>query len=82
MANVPILEKVKRIMSSAADGSQYSETSKRAGLYILYALFGAAVLLLFALAAGLVQTGHYIGSTVLLLAGAAIGYILVQLIRA
>ncbi|WJY26573.1 hypothetical protein [Sporosarcina trichiuri] len=82
MANVPIREKVKRIMSSASDGSRYSETSKRAGLYILYTLFAAAALLLAALAAGLVQTGHYIGSAVVLLAGAAIGYVLVQLIRA
>lgn len=82
MSNVPIREKVKRISEAAKDGDSYTESSKNAGMIVLYGLFGTALFFLIALSIGLIQGGHYIGSAVILLVGGGLGFILLKIIRA
>ncbi|GKV69091.1 hypothetical protein NCCP2716_15890 [Sporosarcina sp. NCCP-2716] len=75
-------EKVKHITAAVKDGESVPESSKRAGMAVLYVIFGAGLCLLLALTAGLVQSGHYIGSAVVLLAAGGLGFILLNVIRA
>lgn len=82
MSNVPIREKVKRITAAAKDGESYSESTKSAGMLFLYGVFGSAILFLIALTIGLLQSEHYIGSILFLLAGSGLGFILLKLARA
>lgn len=82
MSNVPIREKVKRIAEAAKDGESYTESSKSAGMFFFYGIFGIAMLFLIALTIGLAQGGHYIGSAICLVAGGGLGFILLKLARA
>ena len=82
MSNVPIREKVKRITEAAKDGDSFTESSKNAGMLVLYGLFTVAVLVLLALTIGFIQSGHYIASAVTLIAGGCLGFVLLKIIRA
>lgn len=81
LSNVPIREKVQRITEAAKDGESYSESSKNAGMVIIYAIFALAVLFTLAVAIGFTQTGQYIGSAVCLLISGGLGFVLLKLIR-
>lgn len=79
---VSMREKVKHITAAVKEGESVPESSKRAGMVVLYLIFGAGLFLLLALTAGLIQSGHYIGSAVVLLGVGALGFVLLNVIRA
>ena len=58
MTNLPLREKMKKITDATKQQNAIPERSKNAGLIVFLILFGMRPLCLFALAVGLVLTGH------------------------
>ncbi|WP_342513299.1 hypothetical protein MKY34_00480 [Sporosarcina sp. FSL K6-1522] len=82
MANMQLREKMKTITEAAKHGDRVPERSKNAGLIILLLLFGCGIIVLFALAIGLVINGHLISAGVTFLLAALLTFSVIKMIKA
>ena len=82
MTNLPLREKLKKLTDATKQQNAIPERSKSAGLIVFLILFGMTALILFALAVGLVLTGHTISALVTFIIGALLGYSVFKVLRA
>ena len=74
MADMQLREKIKKIAAAAKQGDHIPERSKNIGLIIFLILFGCGIIVLFALAIGLMINGHFISAAVIFSIAALLAY--------
>lgn len=79
MADMQLREKINKITAAVKQGDNIPERSKNIGLIIFLILIGCGILVLFALAIGLMMNGHFIGAVVIFLIAALLTYSVIKM---
>ncbi|MBE1552941.1 hypothetical protein [Sporosarcina limicola] len=82
MADLGLREKMKIIAQAAKHGENIPEGSKGAGLIAFLILFGCAIIVLFALAIGLMINGHRISAAVFFIIAVLLTYSIFKMMKA
>ncbi len=82
MADMHLREKLKNLSEAVRHGDSVSERSKNTGLVVFLILFGCGIVVLFALAIGLVMNGHLVIGFVLVLIASLFAYSIVKMMTA
>lgn len=82
MANWQLREKLQKVSEAAKQENNLSERSKNTGLLVLLALFGMAIIVLFALSIGLVFNGHLLSAMIIFSIAALLTYSIFKVMQA
>ncbi|WP_203248395.1 hypothetical protein [Sporosarcina beigongshangi] len=82
MADIQLREKIKKIAAAAKQSENIPERSKNIGLVIFLILFGSGILVLVALAVGLMINTHFISAVVVFLIAMLLTYSIIKMMTA
>ena len=82
MADMQFRDKMKKVSEAAKHGNRMPERSKNAGLVIFLIVIGCGIIVMLALAIGLMISNHLIGATVICSFAALLTYSVFKMMRA
>lgn len=82
MADMQLREKMKKVSEAAKHGNRMPERSKNAGLIVFLILSGCGIIIMFALAIGLILKKYFIGATVVFCIAALLVYSIYKIVKA
>ena len=82
MADMQLRDKMKKVSEAAKNGNRVPERSKNAGLVVFLLLIGCGIIVMLALAVGLIISKHFIGATVIFSIAVLLLYSIYKMIKA
>ncbi|MBO0601297.1 hypothetical protein I2483_06460 [Sporosarcina sp. E16_3] len=82
MADMQLRDKMKKISEAAKHGDRVPERSKNAGLVVFLILIGCGIIVMLALAIGLMISKHFLGAAVICSIAALLTYSIYKLMKA
>ena len=82
MADMQLRDKMKKISEAAKHGDRVPERSKNAGLVVFLILIGCGIIVMLALAIGLMISKHFIGAAVICSIAALLTYSIYKMMKA
>ena len=82
MADMQMREKMKKISEASKHGNRVPERSKKAGLVVFLIFIGCGIIVMSALAIGLIINKHFIGAAVICSIAALLTYSVFKMMKA